>query len=264
MRTELEAKHLRASDRFAVTLARTPGEVREAQQLRYRVFAEEMGASLGHREPGVDRDHFDPHCEHLLVRDLETLQVVGTYRLLTPASAQRIGAFYADAEFDLVRLQHLRPRTVEVGRACIHPDHRTGGVIMLLWAGLSRFMLEHGYDYLMGCASVPMQDGGVNAANIYAHAAPKHLAPIEYRVFPRNPLPLEQLRGNAPVVLPPLLKGYLRLGAWIAGEPSWDPDFNTADMLVLLALSRMEMRYARHYLGVAVDASSPARPPLGA
>jgi putative hemolysin len=163
-----------------------------------------------------------------------------------------------------VRLQHIRPRAVEVGRACIHADFRSGAVIMMLWAGLTRYMLEHRYEYLIGCASIPLGDGGANAATVYRKIAEKYLAPIEYRVAPRNPLPLDRLPEAEHAAVPPLLKGYLRLGAWIAGEPAWDPDFNTADLLVLLPLARVEARYARHYLGMAVEASSRDTAPLGA
>jgi putative hemolysin len=248
---------------LTVSLARTASEVREAQALRYRVFVEEMGARLSTRHPGLDHDHFDAACEHLLVRDSETLQVVGTYRLLSAESARRIGAFYADGEFDLVRLQHLRHRTVEVGRACIHPDYRTGGAIMLLWAGLARYMLERRYDYLIGCASIAMKDGGANAAAVYRALGDRHLAPVEYRVFPRHPLPLEHLQTPAEAHVPALLRGYLKLGSWICGEPAWDPDFNTADLFVLLPLSRVEMRYARHFLG-CTELFSTHKPPLGA
>jgi putative hemolysin len=265
MQAEVEVSQARsAARRLALSFARTPGEVREAQRLRYKVFVEEMGASVTTREPGIDRDHFDSHCDHLLVRDQDSLRVVGTYRLLRPANAARIGAYYADSEFDLVRLQHIRPHAVEIGRACIHPDFRTGAVIMLLWAGITRFMLENRYEYLIGCASISMSDGGANVAAVYRNISEKYLAPIEYRVAPRNPLPLELLPVCDKPIVPPLLKGYLRLGAWIAGEPAWDPDFNTADLLVLLPLARVEPRYARHYLGMAVEASSRDTAPLGA
>ena len=239
----------RAQRRFWVGLARTPQTLRAAQQLRWRVFAEELGARLDSREPGIDRDLFDAHCEHLVVRDEETGEVVGTYRLLAPEAARRLGSYYSEGEFDLTRLRLLRPRLVEVGRSCIHTDYRNGAVIALLWAGLARFMLSSGHDVLAGCASMGMADGGHAAASVYARLACRHLAPIEYRVFPRCPLPLERLNAGAGGELPALVQGYLRAGAWICGEPAWDPDFNTADFFVLLPLANVSARYARHFLG---------------
>ena len=107
-------------------------------------------------------------------------------------------------------------------------------------------MRQHGYDYFIGCASISMADGGHAATSIY-HRLADHLSPIEFRVFPRCPLPLEALRHDLKAEVPPLIKGYLRAGAMICGEPAWDPDFNTADLLILLPMARAEQRYARHF-----------------
>jgi putative hemolysin len=229
------------------TLARTSAEVREAQALRFRVFVEEMGAKLpGHDQ--LDRDGFDPLCDHLLVRERETGKVVGTYRILSPAMAHAARGYYSANEFDLSRLEHLFDRTVEVGRSCVHPDYRNGSTIALLWAGLAKYMLQNRYDYLIGCASIPMADGGHRAASLYNALKDDYLAPAEYRVFPRCPLPLEALRSDLEMPCPPLIKGYLRAGAQICGEPTWDPDFNTADLLMILPMSRINRRYASHFL----------------
>ncbi len=233
---------------FHVGLAMGADDVRDAQRLRWLVFAEEMGARLGTPQPGLDIDLYDSHCDHLLVRDMDTGEAVGTYRILSPDAALSVGSFYSEQEFDLTRLGHLRHRMVEVGRSCVHPDYRKGGVITLLWAGLAEYMMRCGHDYLIGCASIGMQDGGHNAAGVWHAVKDKHLAPIEYRVFPRCPLPLEELSSIAAPVVPPLVKGYLRLGAWVCGAPAWDPDFNTADLPVLLALSNLNQSYARHFL----------------
>lgn len=229
------------------SLARNPAEVREAQALRYRVFAEEMGAQLSGFD-NLDRDGFDPFCDHLLVRERETGKVVGTYRILSPAMASEAGGYYSAGEFDLSRLEPLFDRTVEVGRACVHPDYRNGSTIALLWAGLAKYMLLNRYDYLIGCASVSMADGGHLAASLYNRLKNDHLAPPEYRVFPRCPLPLDALRHDVDAPCPALVKGYLRLGAYICGDPAWDPDFNTADLLVMLPMSRINNRYAEHFL----------------
>ena len=232
---------------FWVGLANSKSEILEAQKLRYRIFGDEMGARLNPRIPGVDEDKFDAYCEHLIVSDEAKGRIVGTYRILTPNAAREVGGYYSETEFDLTRMQHLRERMVEVGRSCIDAEYRSGAVIALLWGGLSRFMQSGGYEYMIGCASIGMADGGRNAANLYL-ALQDRLAPSEYHVFPHNPLPIEELRTTGRAEIPPLLKGYLRAGAQICGAPAWDPDFNTADLLIMLEMIRMDARYARHFI----------------
>jgi putative hemolysin len=237
---------------LVVSLARSGADVIEAQRLRYKVFADEIGARLASADEGLDRDIFDPYCEHLLVRDLDTNEVVGTYRILTSEQAERVGAFYSETEFDLANILPLTPRLVEVGRSCVHPDYRQGATIALLWAGLADYMLSRGYEYLIGCASISLADGHGPAVQLYERLRAAHLSPDEWRVFPRHPLPLLETplpESVGPVQSPPLIKGYLRLGAYICGDPAWDPEFNAADLLVLLPMSRMNPRYARHFLG---------------
>lgn len=248
MLQERAGQEVRTRKQFRVGMARHQDEVREAQRLRWKVFAEEMGARLTTPEHGLDIDFYDAHCEHLLVRDPDSGEVVGTYRILSPDAARRVGSYYSENEFDLTRLQHLRGRMVELGRSCVHPDYRSGGVITHLWAGLAEYMLRSRHEYLIGCASIGMADGGHNAAGIWHAAKERHLAPIEWRVFPRYPLPLGSLESSAAPVLPPLIKGYLRLGAYVCGEPAWDPDFNTADLPILLPLKNLNPVYARHFL----------------
>lgn len=260
LREQLQIEARRPRARLAVHFARSMGEVVEAQRLRYRVFGEELGARLGSAEQGVDRDMFDPFCEHLVVRDTASGEVVGTYRVLNGAQAKKIGGFYSDDEFDLVRLGYLRERLVEVGRSCVHPDYRNGATIALLWSGLAEYMRRHRYEYLIGCASVSMRDGGRLAAGIYRRLGAEHLGPVEYRVFPRHRLPLEALEEDCgAAAVPPLLKGYLRLGAWICGEPAWDPDFNSADFLVWLSLANLHPRYARHFELLAAQGEAAER-----
>ncbi len=230
-------------------------EVREAQRLRYEVFAGEMGARLSTPLAGHDIDLFDDYCEHLLVRDTATQQVVGTYRVLTPAQALRVGSTYSDTEFDLVRLRGLRERMVELGRSCVHPEHRHGGVIMALWGALAEFMTRNQLDTMIGCASIPMLHNGVVsgdlAASIWHQLRQNHLAPIEYHVLPRLPLPVDALEHHLTVEPPALIKGYLRLGAKILGAPAWDPDFNTADLPMMMRIADLPPRYRKHFLGGA-------------
>ncbi len=243
-----------ASAPLEIGWARHQDEVRQAQRLRYVVFAEEMGARLPNKVPGHDVDLFDDYCEHLLVRDAATRQVVGTYRVLTPAQAQRVGSTYSDLEFDLTRLRGLRERMVELGRSCVHPAHRHGGVILALWGALTQFMLRNQLDTMIGCASIPMQHqgvaGGHAAASIWRQLRQTHLAPIEHQVLPRLPLPVNQLDGSLPVEPPPLIKGYLRLGAKVLGAPAWDPDFNSADLPMMMRIADLPPRYRRHFQSV--------------
>lgn len=239
----------KAKPKLSVNLARTESEVREAQKLRYKIFAEEMGARMPGKEERIDQDRYDYYCDHLLVRDENTNEVVGTYRILSPEQAVKAGGYYSEGEFDLSRLENLRSSLVEVGRSCVHADYRDGGVITLLWAGMAQYMVNNNYDYLIGCASISMADGGHNAANIYSTIKSDSMGPVEWRVTPICALPYEALVDQADTFAPPLIKGYLRLGAYVCGDPAWDPDFNTADLLVLLPMSRLNKRYARHFLG---------------
>lgn len=238
--------------------ARHQDEVREAQRLRHAIFAGEMGARLRTPLPGHDIDIFDDFCEHLLVRDAASREVVGTYRVLTPAQARRIGGTYSDTEFDLTRLRHLRERMVETGRACVHPLHRQGGVILALWGALAAFMQRNQLDTMVGCASIPLHHAGASgvdgagmaAASIWYQLRDRHLAPIEFHVRPRLPLPLERFDGSLDIAPPALIRGYLRLGAEVLGPPAWDPDFNSADLPMMLRIDQLPARYRRHFLGV--------------
>jgi len=246
---ELNRQTQPAVQRHLITsLAHSEAEVLEAQRLRYKVFAEEMGANLPSASEGIDRDIFDKYCDHLLVRESGANKVVGTYRILSPDQAQKIGGYYAQTEFDLTRLLHLSDCMVEVGRSCVHWDYRDGATITQLWGGLAQYMQRSGHEYLIGCASIGIADGGHVAASIYRKLHRLYSAPVEYSVFPRNPLPLHALNQYLDAPIPPLIKGYLRLGAYICGEPAWDAEFNTADLLILLPVSRMSERYAKHFL----------------
>ncbi|HEX8010326.1 MAG TPA: GNAT family N-acyltransferase [Casimicrobiaceae bacterium] len=241
-----------AAQGLVISIAQSREDVRCAQQLRHRVFVEEMGARLGAQGNGVERDGFDPFCEHLIVREGRSGEVIGTYRLLTPERAQRAGTFIAEREFALEALAPLRPHLAELGRACIDRRYRNGATIMLLWSGIARYVKARGIRYLFGCASIASDDGGLNASAVYARLIADHLAPAEYRVVPRKPFALCDVPANTLSRVPALLKGYLRAGAWICGAPAWDPEFETVDLLVLLPLARVEARYARHFLGEAV------------
>lgn len=233
---------------YSLLVARDDADIRAAQRLRHLVFAGEMGATLHSPEPGLDIDRFDEFCDHLVVRDETTGEIVGTYRMLPPERAVEAGGLYSQTEFDLGAIAPLRAALVETGRSCVHPDHRSGAVVSLVWAGIARYMLLSGHRWLAGCASVPLADGGGLAAGVWNVVRGKHFSPEEYRVRPLNPW-VSEVEAPVRTVLPPLLKGYLRLGAWVCGEPAHDPDFGVADLFVLLGLDHIDQRYLRFFLG---------------
>jgi putative hemolysin len=236
------------ASRYHVSLAVDDSEIREAQRLRHKVFVEEMGARLSSILPGHDIDLYDPFCDHLLVRDMTDGKVVGTYRILPPDAAKSVGSYYAEQEFDITRLNFLRPRMAELGRSCVHPAHRSGAVLARLWMGLADYMTRYGSEYFIGCASISMADGGHIAASVHRQVTARHQAPIEWHVTPRYRLPVESLDDGQNAALPPLIKGYTRLGAMICGEPAWDPDFNTADLLMLLPMAQLNRSYAQRLI----------------
>jgi putative hemolysin len=234
--------------RFAVSVAATSGDVEDALRLRWRVFVDEQGARPeAEASPGIETDRFDPHCHHLVVRDLDSDLAVGTYRVLMADQAELLGGFYTEQEFDLCGLADHRRNIVEIGRSCVHPDYRSGVVIAMLWTGLAGLILGTDARFLIGCASISMQDGGQEAASVYAKLADEHMSPPEFRMTPRVPLRLDAIQPSDVVKPPPLIKGYLRAGAEIAGPPAVDVAFGTADLPMLLTLDRLAPRYARHF-----------------
>ena len=230
-------------------LARTNDELEAIQRLRYNVFTEEMNAVFPNAVDGLDSDQYDPWCEHIMVKEANSNMVVGTYRLLTPENARKAGGYYSETEFDLSGLGGmLYNELAEVGRSCTHANYRSGSVIMLLWSGVASLMQQRGFRYVLGCASVSLRDDGVTAAEVWRVAKQAELKqPAPFRVEPKHRYPVERLNSTLPARIPPLIKGYLKLGASICGEPAWDPDFNTADFPVLLDMQKMDARYRRHF-----------------
>lgn len=235
--------------RYSLLVAHGNEEVLAARRLRYRVFAEEMGAQLNSLQPGSDVDYFDEFCDHLVVRDDKTGEIVGCYRMLPPDRAATAGKLYSDSEFDLSALGDLRPSLVETGRSCVHPEHRSGAVVSLVWAGIARYMLLSGHRYLAGCASVPLNDGGSYAAGVWDVLRSKHYADESRRVSPLHPWASDGIARPERAVLPPLIKGYVRLGAKAYGPPALDADFGVADFFVLLDLHQVDERYLKFFLG---------------
>ncbi len=258
-------KNISKSNNLVVSLASSMAEVKAAQSLRFRVFAEEMGARLPNSEARLDRDHFDTYCHHLIVRDTITYEVVAYTRILTNAQAELAGRYYSETEFDLHRVRDLGGKIMEVGRTCVHPDYRSGAAIGVLWSGLAQFMVENKFDYLMGCASIPVTHDGLSIRVLYEYLKHKYLSLDETRVYPKTPMPADlfawreqgEIDWQQSMPLPPLLKAYMRLGAEICGEPCWDADFSVADVFVLLDRRRLNARYAKHFVQRTVQAREP-------
>lgn len=224
-----------------------PIALRQAQALRYQVFSHEFGAQLTGTEQGLDMDEFDPHCLHLGVRDLQSGELVATTRLLDHRAAAGLGHFYSEQEFALHGLANLEGPLLEIGRTCVAPAYRNGATIAVLWSELAEVLNEGDYRYLMGCASIPMRDGGLQAHAVMQRLRERHLCTEHLRAEPKHPLPELDLPGNVIAEMPPLLKAYMRLGAKICGEPCWDKDFQVADLFILLKRDELCPRYARHF-----------------
>lgn len=238
----------RSGGGLVIGLARSNEELEAIQRLRYQVFTQEMNAVFPDAADGMDVDHYDTWCEHLMVQEVDTGRVVGTYRLLTPANAKSAGGYYAESEFYLAGLGDLKQEIVEIGRSCTHADYRNGAVIMLLWSGIASVVQQLGLRYVLGCASVSLRDDGAAAAEVWRRARDTLAAnPDLPRLVPRHRYPVERLDNVLPGRVPALIKGYLKAGAQICGEPAWDPDFNSADFPVLLDAQGMDSRYRRHF-----------------
>ncbi len=221
--------------------------LREAQSLRFNVFSGEFDAKLKGAELGLDMDDYDAHCRHIGVRDLSTGELVATTRLLDHTAAHSLGRFYSEEEFSLHGLGGLQGPILEIGRTCVAPDYRNGGTIAVLWGELAEVLNEGGYSYLMGCASIPMQDGGVQARAIMQRLRERYLCTEHLRAEPKKPLPELDVPHNVIAEMPPLLKAYMRLGAKVCGEPCWDEEFQVADVFILLKRENLCPRYARHF-----------------
>jgi putative hemolysin len=244
--------------RYAAELAHSEADIRASQQLRYRVFAEEMGAHLHTRTAGLDYDEFDDYCEHLLVREIDTGHIVACTRLLPDTQAAKLGHFYSEGEFELASVLGTLPgRFLEIGRTCVDPDHRGSVVLSTLWNGLAEYVRRGGFNYLMGCASITPGPNGFAVDAVYRQLGPKQIGPKELAVKPKHPVPVWKRCQQDESGIPPLLQAYLRLGAQVLGEPCWDEDFNVMDVFILLDLSRLQNRYEKRYLASKIRGTHP-------
>ncbi len=219
-----------------------------AYRLRFLVFNLELHEGLESAyDSGYDTDHFDEVCDHLIVEHIGTGVVVGTYRMQSGATAARCFGYYSEQEFDFAPYESMRSQIVELGRACVHREHRTPEVLNLLWKGIMRYAVARNGRYLMGCCSVTSQDA-VEGTAVYESLSPYLTdATLMTRATPAYGMPLRKSEGY--VAEPPrLLRAYLTVGARICSEPAIDRDFKTIDFLTMLDLQRMNPRIARRYL----------------
>jgi putative hemolysin len=225
---------------LVVRLAQSQYEIIEAQKLRYRVFTAEFGANI-YSDEQRELDEFDPFCKHLIV--LVGDRVVGTYRILFPEGAQQAGRMYSETEFDLSTFAAFRLSTIELGRSCVDPEFRNGQVLRRLWSGIARLLSTRPESHLMGCVSVPMHDGGYFASGLYKLLQKEQLTFKGAKVFPFDPLPSDVDASSCDVVIPPLMRSYIKLGAKLLGEPHWDLSFNVADFPMVLPAVQIEKRF---------------------
>ncbi len=236
---------------YATRLARSTDEVHAAQSLRFQVFNLELNEGLEQSyATGRDEDPFDAVCDHLIVEHLPSANIVGTYRLQTGENAAAYLGYYCAQEFEFQTFEPLRAEMIELGRACVHPQHRNLVVLGLLWKGIADYARQHGGRYLFGCSSITSQDPAVGAS-AYADLCRKHLAQPQWRTRPRAAFDcsLKQLAAE-PVKIPKLLRAYLSLGANICGPPALDCQFKTIDFLTLLDLETMPLLARQKFLGV--------------
>lgn len=237
------------SREMRVEIAADDQRVEQAQKLRFDVFSKEYDAQLGKNH--LDQDSFDPHCKHLVVLDGITMEVVATTRILTSDNMPDIGHYYSETEFDIPQRLRDAGNVMEIGRTCIHPDYRSGPALNLLWMGITRYLLQNNYRYLIGCGSISIKDGGQQAWRVSQHLKRSFPAREEFTVQPKRQMPhlaTQDAREVSDEEVPSLLRAYMRLGAKICGDPCWDPAFKTADLFILLDADEMTERYKRRFL----------------
>lgn len=253
-----------SAGRFTARLATTDEDIHAAQRLRYRVFVEEMGASATPEQQALRRedDHFDPHCDHLILFDNETEiedpldRVIGVYRLLRGSVAKAGPGFYSAAEYDLTRIAEYPHETLELGRSCVHADYRSGSAMQLLWMALAQYIYMHKLRLLFGCASFHGSELAPLAKPLsylhHNHLAPEHLRPRVLDEFynDMNLLPAGAVkRPEAMREMPALIKGYLRLNGYIGDGAFIDREFNTVDICLVMETDKISARYHSFYAG---------------
>jgi len=239
-----------APSQYAMRLAQRPEEIQAAQALRFQVFNLELNEGLTHSyTTGLDTDPFDAVCDHLIVEHQPSQQIVGTYRLQTGLSAAKNLGYYCAQEFYFDVYEPARSQIVELGRACVHRQHRNLFVLGLLWKGIANYTRERGGRYLLGCSSLTAQDPTIGAS-AFTDLCRNHLAEPGWRThpLPSHECPLDALTEE-PIPLPKLLRAYLAIGAKIGGPPAVDRQFKTIDFLTLMDLESLDPAARERFFG---------------
>jgi L-ornithine Nalpha-acyltransferase len=240
---------------FDIKITTDPSDIREAQKLRFEVFNVEMHKGLhASYERGLDIDDFDPFCDHLIVRENKSSQIVGTYRLLLGSRARENIGFYSANEFNLAKINKLDGEVLELGRSCARKDFRDRALVPLMWQTIAQYVQQHKVRYLFGCASLYTTEASA-VSECYSLFKRKYYAPERFRVQPVAGYRFDTVHDDHAVAdeqsvflkLPSLIKGYLRLGALVCGPPALDREFGTADFLVLLDIQNLSDEYLSRF-----------------
>ncbi len=249
---------LAEKDQFLIKVADSDKEIEMAQRLRFEVFSLEQGKQLAVGQHGqLDRDEFDDYCLHLIVIEKKSGLIVGTYRMHPGVVASSGIGFYSSREYHIKGLEKISENTIEVGRSCVSPEYRNGAVVALLWAGIAEILKRSKLRYLLGCVSLETTEPAVGWA-LYEHFKERNnlcdvllATPTEKFLLPPAAADkVQELLNNRRQLLhliPPLFKGYLRLGVGICGAPALDKEFGSIDFLVLLDHSRLPEKYFKHF-----------------
>lgn len=240
------------SGHFIVKLAESYSEFEEALRLRFDVFNRELNEGLQWSYvTGMDRDVYDDFCDHLIVVDTQCNRIVGTYRLLLGFVAENNKGYYSEGEFDLSAIRSIRGEKLELGRSCVHKEYRNTNVLSLLWAGIARYIEMYRVQHLFGCGSLHTSDPS-EVSMVYSYMNNFHRAEPCYTVHPMKKLSGVRLYAIADKAaafekMPSLIKGYLRVGALLCGEPAHDAAFGTTDLFLLLETERVISRYRKRF-----------------
>ncbi len=254
----IEPTVLAEAEQFLVKLAENHEEVEKAQRLRYEVFNLEQGRGLKSAEKyGMDFDEFDEYCLHLIVLEKGSEKVIGTYRAHLGCVANSAKGFYSSKEYEIHGLYRIANKCIEFGRTCVSPQYRSGSVVALLWTGITELLVRADLTYMLGCVSLERTDPKTGWA-VHEYISGKYSICTDFTVTPRPGFKLERppdheikkvladetaLRKN----IPPIFKGYLRLGGLICGDPVLDREFGTIDFFIVVDINKVPPRYKRHF-----------------
>ena len=246
------------TEHFTVRLAENHEDVEGAQRLRYEVFNSEQGRGLrGSVRYGIDFDEFDEYCLHLMAIEKASGKLVGTYRAHLGCVANSAKGFYSSREYEIHGLYKIADKCIELGRTCVAPDYRSGAVVALLWAGITELIVRARLTYMLGCVSLDDTDPALGWA-LYEYIGKKHPKCGEFNVVPRPGFKLERPHereikkilddeSGLRKKIPPIFKGYLRLGGYICGEPALDREFGTIDFFIVVDVNKVPARYKNHF-----------------